>query len=80
MIIERVYNHLLIPPPVIQPKILEKFFLVTQKSYSMIPPATWGCPRGVMVKSDGLRNRSPRVRTPVALLRSLSGKIPLGKV
>ena len=35
-----------------------------------------GCPRGVMVKSDGLRNRSERVRTPVALLRSLSGKYP----
>ena len=31
-------------------------------------------------KSDGLRNRSTRVRIPVALLRSLSGKIPLGKV
>ena len=27
-------------------------------------------------KSDGLRNRSKRVRTPVALLRSLSGKYP----
>ena len=26
--------------------------------------------------SDGLRNRSKRVRTPVALLRSLSGKYP----
>ena len=26
--------------------------------------------------SDGLRNRSTRVRTPVALLRSLSGKYP----
>ena len=34
------------------------------------------CPRGVMVKSDELRNRSTRVRTPVALLRSLSGKYP----
>ena len=31
-------------------------------------------------KSDGQRNRSKRVRTPVALFRSLSGKIPLGKV
>ena len=29
-----------------------------------------------MVKSDGLRNRSTRVRTPVALLRSLSDKYP----
>ena len=36
----------------------------------------WGCPRGVMVTSDGLRNRSTRVRTPVTLLRSLSGKYP----
>ena len=27
-------------------------------------------------KSDGLQNRSKRVRTPVALLRSLSGKYP----
>ena len=26
--------------------------------------------------SDGLQNRSKRVRTPVALLRSLSGKYP----
>ena len=26
--------------------------------------------------SDGLRNRSKRVRTPVSLLRSLSGKYP----
>ena len=26
--------------------------------------------------SDGLRNRSKRVRTPVALLRSLSGNYP----
>ena len=33
-------------------------------------------PRGVMVKSDGLRNRSTRVRTPVALLRSFSRKYP----
>ena len=30
-----------------------------------------GCPRGVMVKSVGLRNRSTRVRTPVELLRLL---------
>ena len=34
------------------------------------------CPRGVMVKSDGLRNRSKRVRTPVTLLRLLSSKYP----
>ena len=27
-------------------------------------------------QSDGLRNRSKRVRTPVTLLRSLSGKYP----
>ena len=27
-------------------------------------------------QSDGLRNRSTRVRTPVGLLRSLSGKYP----
>ena len=27
-------------------------------------------------KSDGLQNRSTRVRTPVALLRLLSGKYP----
>ena len=27
-------------------------------------------------ESDGLRNRSKRVRTPVTLLRSLSGKYP----
>ena len=27
-------------------------------------------------KSDGLRDRRTRVRTPVALLRSLSGKYP----
>ena len=27
-------------------------------------------------QSDGLRNRSMRVRTPFALLRSLSGKYP----
>ena len=33
-----------------------------------------GCSRGVMV--TGLRNRSKRVRTPVALLRSLSEKYP----
>ena len=33
-----------------------------------------GCPRGVMVKNDRLRNRSKRVRTPVALLCSLSDK------
>ena len=33
----------------------------------------WGCPRGVMVKAIGLRNRSTQGRTPVALLRSLSG-------
>ena len=32
------------------------------------------CPRGVMAKSDGLRNCSTRVHTPVMLLRSLSGK------
>ena len=32
------------------------------------------CPHGVMVKSDGLRNRSKRVCTSVALLCSLSGK------
>ena len=38
-----------------------------------------GCPRGVMLKSDGLRNRNKRVRTPVALLRSLSGKYPWGR-
>ena len=35
------------------------------------------CPRGVMVKADGLRNRSEWVRTPVALFRSLSDKYPL---
>ena len=35
-----------------------------------------GCPRGVRVKANGLRDRSKRVRTPVALLRSLSGKYP----
>ena len=34
------------------------------------------CLRGVMVKSNGLRNFSTRVRTPVALLRSLSDKYP----
>ena len=34
------------------------------------------CPHGVMVKSDGLRDRSKRVQTPVALLRLLSGKYP----
>ena len=32
--------------------------------------------RGGNGKSDGLRNRSTRVRTPVELLRSLSGKYP----
>ena len=36
----------------------------------------WECPRGVMVKCDGLQNHSKRVRTPVALLRSLSVKYP----
>ena len=35
-----------------------------------------GCPHGVMVKSDGLRIRSTRVRTLVVLLRSLLGKYP----
>ena len=35
-----------------------------------------GCPRDVMVKSDRLQNRCKRVRTPVALFRSLSGKYP----
>ena len=33
-------------------------------------------PHGVMVISAGLRNRSKRVRTPVALLRLLSDKFP----
>ena len=37
-----------------------------------------GGPRGIMVKSDGLRNGSKQVHTPIALLRSLSGKY-LGK-
>ena len=37
---------------------------------------TSGCPRGVMVKAMDLRNRSKRVRIPVVLLRSLSGKSP----
>ena len=32
----------------------------------------WGCPRGLMVKSQ--RKRSKRVRTPVSLLHSLSDK------
>ena len=31
-------------------------------------------------QSAGLRNRSKRVRTPVVLLRSLSGKYPFGKI
>ena len=35
-----------------------------------------GCPRGVMVKSNGLRNNSKQVCTPVALLYSLLGKYP----
>ena len=35
-----------------------------------------GCPRGVMIKSTGLWNRCKRIRTPVALLRSLSDKYP----
>ena len=32
------------------------------------------CPRGVMIKSDGLRNRRKQVGTPVTLLRSLADK------
>ena len=36
----------------------------------------WGCPRGVMVIVMDCANRSERVRAPVALLRSLSGKYP----
>ena len=35
-----------------------------------------GGPGGVMVKSDGLRNRSKRVQTSIALLRSHSDKYP----
>ena len=42
-----------------------------RKSYS-----SWGCPHGVMVKAVDLLNRRKRVRTPVSLLRSLSGKYP----
>ena len=38
-----------------------------------------GYPRGVMAKADGLRNRSNRVRTPFAVIRSLSDKFPLGR-
>ena len=38
--------------------------------------ANRGFPHGVIVKSDGLQNLSKQVRTPVALLRSLSGKYP----
>ena len=33
-----------------------------------------GCPCGVNSLTDGLQNRSTRVRTPVVLLHSLSGK------
>ena len=36
-----------------------------------------GCPRGVMVKA--MDSRSTRVRTPVALLRSISDKYPREK-
>ena len=39
-----------------------------------------GCPRGVMVKAMDCGIVDKRVRTPVALLRSLSRKIPMGKV
>ena len=36
----------------------------------------WECPRGVMVKAMDCGIVDKRVRTPVALLRSLSGKYP----
>ena len=36
----------------------------------------WGCPRGVMVKAMDCGIVRKRVRTPVVLLRSLSGKYP----
>ena len=39
--------------------------------YKFIKYINWECPRGVMVKAMDLRNRSKRVRTPVALLCSL---------
>ena len=45
-------------------------------STSLLKTSIWGCPRGVMVKAMDLRNRSKRFRTPVTLLRSLSGKYP----
>ena len=42
IIIENVYNHPQIPPPAIQPKILENSSLpAPQKSHSMIPLATY---------------------------------------
>ena len=37
---------------------------------------SWDCPRGVMVKAIDCRIVRKRVRTPVALLRSLSDKYP----
>ena len=41
----------------------------------MTQPGIGGCPRGVMVKAMDC-SLSTRVHTPVALLRSLSGKYP----
>ena len=43
--------------------------------FNILKPIGGGA-RGVMVKAMDLRNRSMRVRTPVALLRSLSDKYP----
>ena len=56
--------------------MFEKLVLFNRTAHKKTPR---GCPRGLMVKNDRLRNRSTRVRTPVTLLHSLSGKIPLGK-
>ena len=51
---------------------------ITSKSYNFAKNLLIirGCSCGVMVKAMGLWNHSKRVRTPVALLRSLSGKYP----
>ena len=52
--------------------MLSVLFLVAVISLSLLS-LMCGCLRGVIV-SDGQQNRRKRVRTPVTLLRSLSGK------
>ena len=53
---------------------LTSFFCQKQQQKSKL---NGGCSRGVMVKAVDCEIVAKRVRSPVALLRSLSGKYPL---